>query len=191
VEKGFGNHSISVGTFGLSGTLLPGGTFSDTSTDPPTDSTHPLVGPGDKFTDIAFDAQYQYIGDKHIISAMVTYIHESQWLEASNPFGNADNAFNDLQSFKLTGSYTYDRLVGVRATLATMRGSSDATLYGGQGPRATALTGELYYTPWHNVKLGLMYTSYLDFNGAVANYDGAGRNASDNNTLYGYAWVAF
>jgi len=41
------------------------------------------------------------------------------------------------------------------------------------------------------VKIGLQYVAYLDFNGAAVNYDGNGRDAAHNNTLYGYVWVAF
>jgi len=41
------------------------------------------------------------------------------------------------------------------------------------------------------LRLGLQYIYYTLFDGAARNYDGAGRNAHDNNTLYGYVWVAF
>jgi hypothetical protein len=41
------------------------------------------------------------------------------------------------------------------------------------------------------VKFGLQYVHYNRFNGSVANYDGSGRNAADNNTLFAFAWVAF
>lgn len=44
------------------------------------------------------------------------------------------------------------------------------------------------YLPWQNVQLGLQYTWYTKFNGASTNYDGLGRDAKDNNTLFGYAW---
>jgi len=37
----------------------------------------------------------------------------------------------------------------------------------------------------------LQYTGYLHFNGAGKNYDGAGRNASDNNSLYMVVWIVF
>jgi hypothetical protein len=190
-EKVLGNHSISVGTFGLTGALLPGGTVTDTSTDPPTVTARPLTRPGDHYTDIALDAQYQYIGTRHIITAVATYIHETRFLEATNAFGGSDNLLNELHSVKLSGSYIWDRHIGTRVTFAAMRGSSDSTLYGGQGPSATALHGELFFTPWYNVKLGLMYTAYLDFNGAAINYDGNGRNAAANNTTYAYLWLGF
>ncbi len=38
--------------------------------------------------------------------------------------------------------------------------------------------------PWQNVRLSAQYTAYTKFNGGTTNYDGFGRNASWNNTLY-------
>jgi hypothetical protein len=45
--------------------------------------------------------------------------------------------------------------------------------------------------PWVNLKLGVQYTLYTQFNGAASNYDGFGRNAGDNNALYIFAWMIF
>ena len=45
--------------------------------------------------------------------------------------------------------------------------------------------------PFANLKLGLQYTIYTQFNGGSTNYDGYGRNASGNNTLYAFACLAF
>lgn len=191
VEKAHGNHNLMVGTFGLSGGLHPGGTITDATATPPTETPRPLTGPTDQYTDLGADAQYQYLGDTHIITGTLTYIHESSSLNASQPAGLADNLSNDLHSFKGSASYIYDRMIGTRVTFSTMRGSADATNYGTLGPRATSLTGELFYTPWYNTKLGVQYSSYFDFDGASTNYDGSGRNASDNNTLYAYLWLAF
>ena len=50
--------------------------------------------------------------------------------------------------------------------------------------------GPSFY-PWFNARLGVSYTHYNQFNGASANYNGAFRNASDNDTTFVYAWVAF
>lgn len=44
--------------------------------------------------------------------------------------------------------------------------------------------------PFVNLKIGLQYVIYTQFNGGNANYDGFGRNASGNNTLFLYAWMA-
>src|SRR5208282_393867 len=46
-------------------------------------------------------------------------------------------------------------------------------------------------TPFANLKLGVQYTIYTEFNGGTADYDGFGRNAGDNNTLYLFLWTVF
>jgi hypothetical protein len=50
---------------------------------------------------------------------------------------------------------------------------------------------ELTYTPWLNARFSLQYTTYSKFNGAAGNYDGSGRDASDNNNAYLLAWLMF
>ena len=45
--------------------------------------------------------------------------------------------------------------------------------------------------PFLNVRTGLQYTIYTRFNGGNSDYDGSGRSASQNDTLYGYIWLAF
>ncbi|MEO6876271.1 MAG: cytochrome C, partial [Opitutaceae bacterium] len=47
------------------------------------------------------------------------------------------------------------------------------------------------FWPQSNVKLSLQYTAYGKFDGAHTNYDGSGRSARDNNTLYLEAWIVF
>jgi hypothetical protein len=42
-----------------------------------------------------------------------------------------------------------------------------------------------------NIKFSLQYVIYNRFNGARTNYDGAGGNARNNNTVYAEAWIAF
>jgi hypothetical protein len=46
-------------------------------------------------------------------------------------------------------------------------------------------------SPWVNLRLGLQYTGFWRFNGGSSNYDGFGRSASDNNTVFILAWLAF
>jgi hypothetical protein len=41
------------------------------------------------------------------------------------------------------------------------------------------------------MRVGLQYTTYSRFNGASDNYDGFGRNARDNNSLFLYVWAAY
>ena len=84
-------------------------------------------------------------------------------------------------------------------------GSGDPLLYGPisavNSPNSNGWSLELNYIPfnyggpdfwpWLNVKFGLQYVHYNKFDGATSNYDGAGRNAGDNNTIFAYAWFAF
>ena len=57
----------------------------------------------------------------------------------------------------------------------------DATPFGDQPQPARRI----------NVRVGVQYTLYTQFNGAGPNFDGAGGNASDNDTLRVFTWFAF
>ena len=45
--------------------------------------------------------------------------------------------------------------------------------------------------PRFNLRVGVQYTAYAKFDGARRNYDGAGANASDNDTLRIFTWLAY
>src|SRR6267154_4172434 len=45
--------------------------------------------------------------------------------------------------------------------------------------------------PWANARVGLQYTGYVRFNGGTANYDGFGRSAGQNDSLFLFLWMAF
>jgi hypothetical protein len=81
-------------------------------------------------------------------------------------------------------------------------GSPNANLYAPTNqPDSTGGIAQLDYTPWGagnspfgpraNLRLGVQYTAYGKFNGASHNYDGAGANAADNNTVRIFSWIAF
>jgi hypothetical protein len=58
-------------------------------------------------------------------------------------------------------------------------------------PATRGITVETFWMPIQYLRLGAQYTAYSKFNGASRNYDGFGRNASDNNSLFVYTWVAY
>jgi hypothetical protein len=58
-------------------------------------------------------------------------------------------------------------------------------------PNTNGYIAELNYLPWLNVKLQIQYVGYEKFNGLKLNYDGTGRNASDNNTLFALVWLNY
>lgn len=50
---------------------------------------------------------------------------------------------------------------------------------------------ELDYLPRQNLRLMVQYYGYGKFNGARRNYDGSGRSATDNNTLFFNVWFVY
>ena len=146
-----------------------------------------------------FDAQYQYLGQKHI-SVHATWIHENQDRDASFILGDSANRSDYLDQFIIHGHYYYKsgfgNLGGSLGYFSTT-GSRDPLLYSpGEidgsrtgRPDSNGFIIEADYLPMEQVKLSLQYTIYNKFNGAHSNYDGSGRDASDNNTLYFLVWV--
>ena len=190
----WGPNSIMVGTYGMMIDRYPSN--FDTST------------PTDRFRDVAVDAQYQYITDPHTFTAQATYIHEKQSYDASFPVTAATgagigagptpaNPSDTLRTFKAKATYYHDRKYGGTLAYFSTTGTADSGLYGtdpngeAMRPDSTGWIAELDYLPIQNVRLMLQYTAYNKFNGASTNYDGNGRNARDNNTLFFNVWVAF
>ena len=194
-EHNWGPHSIEAGLYGLDVKLLPGGS---------TDAPQPLQAPYNRFKDVAEDFQYQYIGEAHLVTVAGTRIHESLALAASFASGAAANTTDDLTTTRLWATYYYRRWIGATLGYFATTGSADTVLYpapvpGSAGvvtsanglPDTRGWVAEADYLPWLNTKLSLQYTAYSKFNGGSTNYDGAGRAASANNTLYMVLWFAY
>ncbi len=193
-EQQWDQHSLEIGAYGATFKVLPGAASATAPT--------PLQGATNRFQDVAEDVQYQFLGDIHIFSMAATHIHESQTLDASFASGNSANPKDDLNTSRVTGTYFYRRKWGGSASYFSTTGSTDALLYGigskpgvttsaNGSPNTTGWIVEANYVPWLNVKLSLQYTSYTKFNGGSTNYDGYGRNAHDNNTIYILTWFAY
>ena len=187
LQHNWDKNAIEIGTYGLVADIFPGGAS---------------IGSTDKFTDNALDAQYQFIGDPHLITLRTTWIHEKQELDASFDQGLAANTSNTLQTFKINGSYYYRSPAGdVGCSLGyfTTTGNRDTLLYaadpvvGSQygSPDSKGYLVELDYVLKQQYKFSLQYIIYSEFNGAHTNYDGFGRDAPDNDTLYLLAWLMF
>jgi hypothetical protein len=192
-QMDFGRQYFSVGMFGLNSKLHP-------------DPTSPAT---DRFNDVGFDVTYQYVNDTgHALSADFTVVHERQSLDASFPAGNSANSTNHLNTVGFDLSYAYQQTWVASMGLFSTSGSTDIGLYA-PDPGDGSLSGspdtggyivqleyipfgklDSFARPWLNLRLGLQYTGYQRFNGAGANYDGFGRSASDNNTLFGFFWFA-
>jgi hypothetical protein len=188
-----GRQSGMVGTFGLVAKKYE-------------DPQNP-VGPTDKFSDAGVDAQYQYITDEHRFSVMASYVRERQNLKGTFASGDSSNVDNTLKQVNAKASYYYDKWYGISAGYQRTAGSADHGLYDTGSALSGSITGSPNSTAsivelnWlfsltgaetHRTnRLVLQYTAYSKFNGAKHNYDGFGRNAKDNNTLYLLGWFLF
>ncbi len=189
VAPNWGQNSLEVGVFGIAATLIPG-RVRDSGTD--------------HLTDVGFDAQYQWLGARDSFSLQGYWITENQNLSASSALGASTNTHNHLRSLRAKATYYYDQTYGATAGYFNLNGTPDPLLFSGSAtfsPNSNGWIGELDYIPfshggpsfwpWLNMKLGLQYIYYTKFDGGSTNFDGAGRSAHDNNTLFLFAWIAF
>jgi len=190
-EKDSGAHSLMVGLWALQAEVFP---------DPDTQS-----GPTDRYTDLALDGQYQYATGEHMMSLHAFLDREKRDWNASYPAGEASNASDNLNTFKVNAHYWYQRKIGGGIGLFDYWGDSDMMKYGmggmpsamGNANGSPDTRGWIVEGDWlplpneQNLKLGLRYTAYTKFNGAADNYNGFGRNASDNNEWFSYLWLLY
>lgn len=186
LTRQWGHHSAMVGTYGIVADVYP-------------DNLDP-EGPTDRYKDVAVDGEYQYLAAPHSFTALATWIHEKTDWNASYPLGSVDNPSSHLNTFRATANYYYRRKYGGSLTYFSTTGDTDNARWNTGDPITGSANGspdsrgyvlEADYLPRQNIKLALQYTGYLKFNGASTNYDGFGRDASDNNTTYLLAWFMF
>lgn len=164
----------------------------------------------DTYTDIAVDGTYQLIGDgTNIVAVNGIFTHEIQHLGASVAQGLAASANGHLDQLRANVTYYYQNTYGVTFGVQKTTGTANSVIYApapvsgsNDGkPNSLGFITEVDWVPFGknnswaqpfvNLKLGVQYTAYPQFNGSGSNYDGFGRSAGANNTLYAFAWVAF
>jgi hypothetical protein len=199
LQKNWKQHSFALGTYGMAVRVFP-----DKPVEIP--NLKETRGPSDQFTDIALDAQYQFIGKQHLFSAQTTWIHEIQNRDASFDLGSAENRRTFLDTFRINLNYWYRpdkkglKAVGGTVGFFSTTGTRDTLLYPADEPVSGSRNGrpdnngfilQADYLPWDYTKISIQYIIYNKFNGARTNYDGLGRNAADNNTLYLNVWLIY
>jgi len=189
-QQDYGDQNFEIGTFGFFPRLHPGGDFT--------------TGTSDRYSDVGFDASYQFMGNtSNIYTVNLRYTHEHQSLMASQALDIAANRSNSLDDFRIDGAYYWKDWIGGSVQWFNTWGSADELLYGDSAtlkPDSSGFRFQVDATLWgtdvsplgerFNMRIGLQYTLYTKFDGAATNYDGAGRNASDNNTLRLFTWFA-
>jgi hypothetical protein len=173
----WGPHSAMIGFLAMNAKIYP-------------DNLNPL-GPTTQYRDRGVDAQYQYLLDPHTVTAQLSYIKES--IGSGDQTGIASNPENRLRQLRMKASYVYQAKYGGSLGYLSTTGTSDTTLYPdvASNPDTRAWVPELFWTPMQNLRLGAQFYAFTRFHGATSNYDGAGRNPQDNNTLFVYLWGAY
>lgn len=184
---------FELGAFGMDTAINPG---LDRST-----------GLTDRYTDVGLDGSYlKTFKGGNVVSVNVRYMSERQSLDATCALDAAGPgcARNSLTEVRADASYYWRNTVGGTVGVFNTTGSTNPTLYAGNRTLKPDSTGVLLQLdgmpfgnsfsplgPRFNIRAGVQYTLYTQFNGAGVNFDGAGRNASDNNTARVFVWVAY
>jgi len=183
LQKQWATRYLMIGTFGMRTSLFPDA----------------LSGPRDTYSDVGIDAQFESKAGSGNMVVRGSWIHESQKLDATFVGGGSANAKNSLKSLRVNASYYPRQWLGMTGGYFDTSGSTDTGLYApadvegsaNGSPKTSGFVGEVDFNPWENTRLGLQYTGYFNFNGQKTNYDGSGRNASGNNTLFAFVWLVF
>ncbi len=184
-------HSLPDGSFTL------GATFFDA------DIRRPFRGEVEGVQDIAVDAQYQRSIGKHEYTLTANLLQESIDTSASRSAGFAEQGDNDLRRLKLSASYVFARTYGLGVGYTSATGSRDPLYFGTAAgePDTESLRLEVFanpltrnppkWYPWLRTRIGLQYVHFSSFDGQSQGYDGAVRDAKDNNSLIAYWLLVF
>jgi hypothetical protein len=173
----FSNHYLMIGTFGMSADLFPSGT----------------TGKKDSYSDIGIDLQYELGLPSANLSLHASMIRETRDLSATSDAGGADMSSSGLNSFRIDGNVYFTRGPGLTLGYFKTTGDRDNALYGTDNglPDSSGTIMEISFLPWYNTRFAIQYVMYNKFNGQTSNYDGTGRSAAQNNTLYCNMWINF
>ncbi|HZR56911.1 MAG TPA: hypothetical protein VFA74_08570 [Terriglobales bacterium] len=161
-----------------------------------------ITGVMDGYTDWAADFQYdrtipQLKND--VLSVRGTYIRENSSLLATFAAGGATQIAHHLNTAQANVEYHFGTRVSATAGFFDVTGTGDSLLFApasvsgsaNGSPQSNGYNLNVSWWPVQNIDLAPQYTGYFRFNGARTNYDGAGRDASANNTVYLLARFVF
>jgi len=176
------SNNLMVGTYGIHMKSTPGA----------------ITGLEDSYTDWAADFQDDLTIPKlrgDVLSFRGTYIRENSALVATAASITGDTLIrHHLNTIQANAEYHLGDKYSGTIGYFNAHGTPDANLFPGGtpvtgnanngDPRSAGYIANISWWPVQNIGLTFQYTGYTRFNGAATNYDGAGRNASSNNTIY-------
>lgn len=156
-------------------------------------SPNAITGPEDDYTDFAFDTQIdRTVVRTDVLSWRATYIRENSNPLASIALGAASPGKHHLNTLLTNAEYHFGNKYSGAFGWFDTSGTIDPALFtqsavsgsANGDPRGSGYIANFSVWPWQNLQLSAQYTGYTKFNGGSTNYDGAGRNANGNNTVY-------
>lgn len=182
-QQTWGSNYLEVGTYGIYLNSFPGA----------------ISGPEDRYVDPSFDFQYERPFGANLLDAHGSYTYEKSNLGATFAAGGATTPANHLHTFRLDSTYHWTNKYSATGGVFSTTGNGDPLLYApapvtgsnNGNPNTSGYIVQFGYWPVQNIDINVNYTGYSKFNGASKNYDGANRNASENNTVYMALWVNF
>jgi hypothetical protein len=207
----WGAHSAMIGTYGMTAKVYPDATDPTGSTsryrDSAIDAQYQYILDPHAITMTA-----TYAREK--VDYADSLANQPHPLDPDGTLGLPfTNASDTLRMFRAKASYVYEARYGGSLSYVDVSGSTNAALQtsaydptnpgmlldGSQGvvgslagnPGTRAWTVEASWRPTQNIRTGIQYTAFSKFNGGSSNYDGFGRNARDNDTVFFYVWVAY
>ncbi|HMN10177.1 MAG TPA: hypothetical protein PKC83_15445 [Gemmatimonadaceae bacterium] len=184
LQRDVGSGHVMIGSYGIDSRSFGSG----------------VSGLTDRYTDVAGDAQYESrVTGEQVLLVRGSVIRERRHLTSMVDAGGADKLRQHLTALQANAAYQPSGRGSVSLGYFATTGTRDGTLFAPAAvdgsangrPDTAGLMGEVTLNPWQNTRIGLHYTAFTKFNGASANYDGSGRRARDNNTLYLYTWLVF
>ena len=182
------NNNLEIGTYGMHMKSSPGA----------------ITGLEDSYTDWAVDFQLDHTipqWKNDVLSIRGTYIRENSSLiaSASPAVGAAAVVSHHLNTAQANVEYHFGTRVSATAGYFDVTGTADPLLFASApvsgsangSPQSNGYLLNLSWWPQQNIDLAFQYTGYLRFNGAQKNYDGAGRAANGNNSVYLLARFVF
>jgi hypothetical protein len=163
----------------------------------------------DRYTDLGLDTSWQKTTKSNdTISLNLRYEREHANLRASCALvligDGSDVGCGRYHLTEIRGAarYTLHDRIGFTLSPFSITGSRNENVFDGNGrPDSNGVMGQVDYTFWPagnsplgpraNARIGAQYTVYGKFNGRRHNFDGAGANASDNDVLRVFTWIAF
>jgi hypothetical protein len=176
-QQSTGTRQFEVGTYGIHLQSTP----------------NAIAGLEDSYTDVAFDSQYDRTLFRHdVLSLRGTYIHEGSDLLGSFAAAAASQRSHHLNTVLANAEYHFGNRWSTTFGWFNTTGTNDALFFApgavsgfaNGSPKSNGYIANVSYWAWQNLQLAAQYTGYTTFNGGGSNYDGTGRSASANNTIY-------